>query len=43
MSDDDINAQANEKRRKHKVAKDKMLAKKVFFTVGRFWELIFKL
>ncbi len=29
MSDDDINAQANEKRRKHKVAKDKMLAKKV--------------
>ena len=29
MSDDDINAKANEKRRKHKVAKDKILAKKV--------------
>ncbi len=29
MSDEDINAQANEKRRKHKAAKDKILAKKV--------------
>jgi len=29
MSDDDINAQANAKRRKHKAAKDKILAKKV--------------
>ncbi len=29
MSDEDINLRANEKRRKHKAAKDKMLAKKV--------------
>ena len=29
MSEDDINRRANEKRRKHKQAKDKILAKKV--------------